>query len=167
MITAYVNISFSFIVIRVRGRKMQEVLTVAIVFGMVSWVTWVIANAIRRGQTARTVANLHSKLLDKCTSNQELLSYLESQSGRRFLESTTTSEANPSGRILNAIQAGAITALAGGAMLIVRTEQRMDWDGREFLLICGAVLLAIGVGYLVSAAMSYVLCRSWGLFRQQ
>jgi len=146
---------------------MNEVLTVGIIFGMVSWVTWVIANAIRRGQTARTVANLHSKLLDKCTSNQELLSYLESQSGRRFLESTTTSEANPSGRILNAIQAGAITALAGGAMLIVRTEQRMDWDGREFLLICGAVLLAIGVGYLVSAAMSYVLCRSWGLFRQQ
>jgi len=50
-----------------------------------------------------------------------------SQSGRRFLESATTSEANPSGRILNAIQAGAIAALAGGAMLIVRTEERFDW----------------------------------------
>ena len=146
---------------------MQEVLTVAIVFGMVSWVTWVIANAIRRGQTARAVASLHSKLLDKCTSNQELLSYLESQSGRRFLESTTTSEANPTGRILNAIQAGAIAALAGGAMLIVRTEERFDWDGRQFLVICGSVLLAIGLGYLVSAIASYVLCRSWGLFRSQ
>jgi hypothetical protein len=144
---------------------MQEVLTVAIVFGMVSWVTWVIASTIRRGHTARAVANLHSKLLDKCTSNQELLSYLESQSGRRFLESTTTSESNPSGRILNAIQAGTIAALAGGAMLIVRTEERLDWDGREFLVIFGSLLLAIGLGYLVSAAVSYVLCRSWGLFR--
>jgi hypothetical protein len=146
---------------------MQEVLTVAIVFGMVSWVTWVIASTIRRGHTARAVANLHSKLLDKCTSNQELLSYLESQSGRRFLESTTTSESNPSGRILNAIQAGTIAALAGGAMLIVRTEERLDWDGREFLVIFGSLLLAIGLGYLVSAAVSYVLCRSWGLFRSQ
>jgi hypothetical protein len=146
---------------------MQEVLTVAIIFGMVSWVTWVIANAIRRGHTARAVANLHSKLLDKCTSNQELLSYLESQSGRRFLESTTTSESNPSGRILNAIQAGTIAALAGGAMLVVRTEEHLDWDGREFLVIFGSLLLAIGLGYLVSAAVSYVLCRSWGLFRSQ
>jgi hypothetical protein len=146
---------------------MQEVLTVAIVFGMVGWVTWVIASTIRRGHTARAVADLHSKLLDKCTSNQELLSYLESQSGRRFLESTTTSGSNPSGRILNAIQAGAIAALAGGAMLIVRTEERLDWDGREFLVIFGSLLLAIGLGYLVSAAVSYVLCRSWGLFRSQ
>ena len=146
---------------------MQEVLTVAIVFGMVGWVTWVIANAIRRGHTARAVADLHSRLLDKCTSNQELLSYLESQPGRRFLESTTTSGSNPSGRILNAVQAGSIAALAGGAMLIVRTEQRFDWDGRQFLVIFGSVLLAIGLGFLVSAAISYVLCRSWGLFRSQ
>lgn len=146
---------------------MQEVLTVAIVFGMVGWVTWVIANAIRRGHTARGVADLHSKLLDKCTSNTELLSYLESQSGRRFLESTTTNEANPPGRILNAIQAGAIAALAGGAMLIVRTVEHVDWDGGEFLVVFGSVLLAIGLGFLVSAAISYVLCRSWGLFRSQ
>jgi hypothetical protein len=146
---------------------MQEVLTVGIVFGMVSWVTWVIANAIRRGRTARAVADLHSKLLDKCTSNQELLSYLESEAGRRFLESTTTSGANPSGRILNAVQAGAIAALAGGAMLIVRTEEHFDWDGRQFLVVCGAVLLAIGLGFLVSACISYVLCRSWGLLRSQ
>jgi hypothetical protein len=146
---------------------MQEVLTVAIVFGMVGWVTWVIATTIRRGHTARAVADLHSKLLDKCTSNQELLSYLESQPGRRFLESTTTSGANPSGRILNAIQAGAILSLAGGAMLIVRTAERIDWDGGEFLVVCGSVLLAIGLGYLVSAGISYVLCRSWGLFRSQ
>src|SRR6185369_13798843 len=144
---------------RVRRRKMQEVLTVAIVFGMVGWVVWVIANAIRRGHTARAVADLHSRLLDKCTSNQELLSYLESQPGRRFLESTTTSGSNPSGRILNAVQAGSIAALAGGAMLIVRTEERFDWDGRQFLVIFGSVLLAIGLGFLVSAAISYVLCR--------
>jgi hypothetical protein len=146
---------------------MQEVLTVAIVFGMVGWVVWVIANAIRRGHTARAVAELHTRLLDKCTSNQELLSYLESQPGRRFLESTTTSGSNPPGRILNAITAGMIASLSGAAMLIARTEEHFDWDGRQFLIVFGSVLLAIGVGFLVSAVISYVLCRSWGLFRSQ
>jgi hypothetical protein len=146
---------------------MGEVLTVGIIFGMVSWVTWVIATNIRRGHSARAVAALHSKLLDKVTSNQELLAYVESDAGRRFLESSTTSGANPSGRILNAVQAGAITALAGTAMLIVRTEERFDMDGREVLVVCGAILLAIGIGFLVSACISYVLCRSWGLFRTQ
>ena len=146
---------------------MHQVLTVAIVFGMVSWVTWVIATNIRRGATARAVASLHSKLLDRCTSNQELLSYLESEAGRRFLESSTTSGSNPPNRILNAVQAGAILSLAGGAMLLVRNAEHIDWDGGEFLVVCGSVLVAVGLGFLVSAAISYVLCRSWGLFRSQ
>jgi hypothetical protein len=68
---------------------------------------------------------------------------------------------------LNAVQAGFITALAGTAMLIIRTEERIDMDGREVLVVCGSLLLAIGVGFLISACISYVLCRSWGLFRTQ
>ena len=64
---------------------MPEVV-VAIIFGVFGWVVWVITTNIRRSKAARAVADLHAKLLDRCSSNNELLMYLESESGRRFLE---------------------------------------------------------------------------------
>ena len=143
---------------------MHDVFIVGIIFGMVSWVSWVIATNIRRGHTARNVAQLHSKLLDRCTSNQDLLSYLESEPGRQFLESSSTTGANPPGRILNAIQAGAIFALVGGALLIVHTGWT-DQDAQQALVIFGSVALAVGLGFLISAAISFMLCKSWGLLR--
>ena len=144
---------------------MQEVFTVGIVFGMISWVVWVIATNIRQGHVAGNVARLHSQLLDKCASNQDLLSYLESGPGRRFLESSATSGANPSGRILNAVQAGAIFTLVGGAILIAHRGMTVGFDERQSLLLIGSIALAVGIGFLISAAVSYVLCKSWGLLR--
>jgi hypothetical protein len=145
---------------------MKEVFVVSIVFGMISWVTWVIASSIRKGHSARAVADLHSKLLDKCGSSQELVAYLESKAGQRFLESTATVPTDPPTRILNAIQAGFILALAGGAMLLVRMEIG-DLDTRLSLVVSGSVSLAVGLGFLLSAAVSYILCQSWGLMRSQ
>jgi hypothetical protein len=141
---------------------MPEIPIVAIIFGVFGWIVWVIATNIRRSKTAREVADLHAKLLDRCAANQDILRYIESEPGRRFLESATVGQAAPHTRILNAVQAGAILALAGAAILIVRgIEESMDV--RDFLAFLGAVLAAIGVGFLISAAVSYGLCRSWGL----
>ena len=143
---------------------MHDVFIVGIIFGMFSWVTWVIATNIRRGHVSRQVAQLHSKLLDRCASNQDLLSYLESEPGRQFLESSSTTSANPSGRILNAVQFGAIFSLVGGALLIVHTGWT-DEDARQASVIFGSVALAAGLGFLISAAISFMLCKSWGLLR--
>jgi hypothetical protein len=38
-----------------------------------------------------------------------------------------------------------------------------NFDTGEFLLISGAIALAIGVGFLLSAATSFALSKSWGL----
>jgi hypothetical protein len=141
---------------------MPEIPIVAIIFGVFGWVVWVIATNIRRSKAVRHVADLHAKLLDKCAANQDLLRYIESEPGRRFLESATVGQTAPASRILNAVQAGAILALAGAAILIVRTIEE-SMDVRDFLAFLGAVLAAIGVGFLISAAVSYGLCRSWGL----
>ena len=86
---------------------MPEVV-VAIIFGVFGWVVWVITTNIRRSKAARAVADLHAKLLDRCSSNNELLMYLESESGRPFLELASTSGATPFTRILNAVQAGIV-----------------------------------------------------------
>jgi hypothetical protein len=133
-----------------------------VIFGTIGWVSWTISTNIRRSHAARGVAQLHSKLLDKCAASQDLVAYLESETGRKFLDSASTESANPSGRILNAIQAGAIVLFIGIAELIVRMTV-LNTDEDHFLLVSGAIALAVGIGFLISAATSFVLCKSWGL----
>lgn len=131
---------------------------------MVGWIVWVISNNVRRRQATEKAAALHAKLLDQCAANNDLLRYIESEPGRRFLDSATTESSNPVGKILGAIQAGTILTLLGLAGIIVR-QAIIDTDGRQLLLVLAAGALAIGLGFLISAAVSYAMCKSWGLLR--
>ncbi|MBV8833163.1 MAG: hypothetical protein JO108_28530 [Acidobacteriaceae bacterium] len=140
----------------------DDIFIVPTIFFTFGFIVWTIATNIRRSKAARAVADLHTRVLDKCAASQDLLSYLESDAGRQFLESAGTETTNPSGRILNAVQAGFILSLVGGAFLAVRAAP-IDPDASQILLVLGSVALAIGVGFLLSAATSYVLCKNWGL----
>ncbi len=139
-----------------------EIVVVPTIFGTFGWVVYTISANIRRAHTARAVAELHAKLLDKCAGSQDLLAYMESASGRKFLESAGAEAAQPWSRILNAMQAGFVLALVGVAEMLVRTVEQNP-DTSEFLLVTGAVALAIGAGFLLSAATSFLLSKSWGL----
>lgn len=140
------------------------VLIVGTLATLVGWIVWVISTNVRRRQTTEKLAALHSKLLDRCANSDELLRYLESDVGRRFLESAAVETSNPAGRIMGAIQAGLIFSLLGVAGLIIR-QGTVDIDGRQVLLVLGSGALAIGIGFLISAIASYALSRSWGLLK--
>jgi hypothetical protein len=147
----------------------EDIIIVPIIAGVLgftfSWVVWVLASNIRRSKTTRSVAELHAKLLDRCSASNDLLMYLESESGRRFLESATSETASPFPRILNAIQAGAILFLLGLSTVMVRLALD-DPNARQAFLLLGSAALSIGAGFLISAAISYSLCRSWGLLKR-
>ena len=143
---------------------MTPVFIVGILASLVGWIVWVISTNVRRRHATEKVAVLHGKLLDQCANSNELLRYLESEQGRRFLESATIEVSNPAARILGAIQAGLIFSLVGVAGLVVRPSM-FDSDGREGLMLFASIVLAIGVGFLISAMASYVLSRSWGLLK--
>lgn len=140
----------------------SDVPIVATIFGTFGWVVYTISTNIRRAHAARAVADLHAKLLDKCAASQDLVAYLESGSGQKFLESAGAEGSQPWSRILGAMQAGFVLSLVGVAELVVRTIETNS-DTAEFLLVSGAIALAIGVGFLISAVTSFVLSKSWGL----
>ena len=143
---------------------MPEVVIIPVIFGVFGWIVWTITTNIRRAKMARIVADLHGKVLEKCSASQELMGYVQSDAGRRFLESAATSHANPTSRILNAVQAGTILSMLGGAAIAVSRWYR-EVEAQEFLMTLGYLVMALGVGFLISAAISYVLCKSWGLLR--
>jgi hypothetical protein len=131
-------------------------------FVALCWIVWTIATNLRRTRVARLVADTHARVLDKCAAGNEMISYLESEAARKFLDSAATETANPAGRILNAFQTGIILTLVGIAGFLLRLAN-FERDADRFLLVVGAIAFAVGVGFLISAATSLFLCRSWGL----
>jgi hypothetical protein len=89
-----------------------------------------------------------------------LLAYVQSDGGRQFVRSLTTEQTTPYGRILSAAQAGTIMLFLGVALLILRS--RVEDAGTAFMVF-GTLITAMGIGFGVSAAVSYFLSRSFGL----
>jgi hypothetical protein len=114
-------------------------------------------------------AEVHNKILDRFGSNEELLAYIDSPAGRRFLEATPIAPnamapariGAPFGRILVSVQLGVLLmALAIGLMFV---SNRAIEEVQQLLRGLSIVAFCLGIGCVVSAAASYVLSRRLGL----
>ena len=140
----------------------SDVPIVATIFGTFGWVVYTISTNIRKAHAARAVADLHSKLLDKCAASQRPCRISGKWFRQKFLESAGGEGSLAMVAHFAGCRLGSYSVLAGIAELIVRSFEQNP-DTSEFLLISGAVALAIGVGFLVSAVTSFALSKSWGL----
>lgn len=145
---------------------MNDSLAITLTMGLcacaLGWVVWVIAVNIRRSRTSKQVTDLHSRLLDRFAGNQDLIAFLEGESGRRYFDALGSEVKDPLSRILNGIQLGVVLVLLGLSLLLVRTAQTDD-IARNTLLTIGVPGVALGVGFLISAFISHKLSSSWGL----
>jgi len=137
----------------------------------VLWVTKVLLENRRWSRMAKVQAEVHTKLMEKFASSQELQAYMETEAGKRFLESAPipidldqrARVSAPLGRILWSAQVGFILTLAGIGLLAVRFYVP---DAEKALLVFGTLGLTLGVGFLFSAVAAYVLSRHLGLFER-
>jgi hypothetical protein len=148
---------------------MPESLAVTIILctiaSVLGWSIWVIAVNIRRSRWGKQVAELHSKLLDRFAGSQDLIAFLEGDAGRKYFESLAFDLKDSTSRILNSIQLGLALASLGLSLLLVRSGQD-DPLTRKILLLIGAPVTALGIGFLASAAISHRLSKAWGLFNK-
>jgi hypothetical protein len=138
----------------------EEVVIFPIMFGLVGFIAWIIFTTIGRYKTAKLQVGVQTKLLEKFGSGQDLLAYVQSDAGKRFSESLAMEQRTPYGRILGAAQAGVILVLLGLAFLFLRGRVP---GAEEGFLVSGTITLSLGVGFAVSAALSYFLSKSFGL----
>ncbi|MGB6485001.1 MAG: hypothetical protein WBE86_16070 [Candidatus Acidiferrales bacterium] len=138
------------------------------------WIVRVISNNRRRQRIAEVQKEMQSKLFEKFGTSQEMIAYLNSEAGSKFLDSATIEQTRPFGRVLGAIQAGLILFLLGIAMLFVRlTMPSVGFNAIEqahsahAILGFSFLLMALGVGFLASAGVSYKLSKEWGLFDRE
>ena len=113
-------------------------------------------------------SEVHGKLIDKFTSNQELAAYMETEAGRKFLEAAPIpigieqDRRMPSAvaRILTPLQAGIVMVLLGIGLLSLR-HAGPDMDTP--MLVFGTVVLMPGIGFIISAGVSWLLAAKLGL----
>jgi hypothetical protein len=117
---------------------------------------------------SRVQAEVHTKLLDRLTTNEDLLAYIQSPAGRRFLESapiTLDEEPRattaPVSRILWSLQAGLVLVALGSGFWFV--QQNVTPEAAEGFFIIGVLAVALGVGFTASAVLSYVVSTRLGL----
>ncbi len=131
----------------------------------VLWVVRTILENRRWNKSLKVHEDVHTKLIDKFASGQELTAYMESAAGRRLLEWTPPSIEGrmpfAAGRILWSLQAGLILGLAGVGLLSVRHYVP---DATQPLLVFGMLGLTIGLGFCLSAVLSYGISKHLGLF---
>jgi hypothetical protein len=134
--------------------------------------TWLIRTTIdyrRWNRISKVQTDVHTKLLDRFTANEDLLAYIQTPSGRKFLESAPIplqEEARtigaPFSRILWSVQAGVVLTLAGAGLLFV--NGRVAEEVAQVLFVVGVLTVALGLGFVASAAVAYGISRRLGLF---
>ena len=146
------------------------------VFAVVTWLlVWIVRAIVdhRRWLRVSTIqTEAHSKLLDRFSSSEELLAYIKTPAGARFLESAPLSTESasagpravsaPLNRILWSVQAGVVLLLAGMAVIYARHQVTYE-EVRQMFFMIGLVAAGIGVGFILSALASYALSKRLGL----
>jgi hypothetical protein len=141
---------------------------VAAFLGVLVWVIRSIIDHRRWLRLSRVQAEVHTKLLDRLTTNEDLLTYIQSPAGRRFLESapiTLESEPRattaPVSRIIWSLQAGLVLAALGAGFWLV--QHNVTPEAAEGFFIIGVLALSLGVGFTASAILAYVVSTRLGL----
>jgi len=143
-----------------------------LVLGFAYWSIRTVIEHRRWLRVSKVQSEVHSKLLDRFTSNQDLLSYVETSAGKHFLESGPISiepQARgikaPLNRILFSVQVGVVLALGGLGLNIV--SQRLSHpEIAEPLVVVGVLAIALGIGFVLSAFIAYLMSRKLGLLEQ-
>ena len=134
---------------------------------------WILRSALEHRRWNRMVKvqmETHTKLLDKFGSSQDMLAYMDSEAGKRFLETPVFDAQNkrsialPYGRILWSVQIGVIAAVLGMGLLSLRGKVNADADVP--FLVFGTLVLILGVGFLLSGGVSYGLAKYLGLLKR-
>jgi hypothetical protein len=120
-------------------------------------------------KASQVQAEVHTKLMDRMTSNEELLAYAQSPAGRRFLEAAPmrpeaegASFSAPVGSIIWSLMAGIVLTVLGVGFRYAGNFVKDD--GHDAIIVVGVVVLSLGVGFILASVMAFAVSSRLGLF---
>jgi hypothetical protein len=139
----------------------------------VAALAWGLRSALDHRRWLRAIriqTDAHTKIVDRLASNEDLLAYVQSPVGQRFLSALPTFPSSdsvphamsaPFNRILWSVHAGVVLA-TGGVGLWFAKNGVID-EVAQPLYVVSILAIALGVGFVLSALASYALSRQLGL----
>jgi len=157
------------------ARVWEEMVTDVSVFAgfalAVSLIAWLIRTFIdsrRWNRLTKVQTDVHTKILDRLSSNDDLLAYMNSPAGSKFLESAPIvldagprTVSAPLSRILWTVQGGVVLLAAGVGLEIV--SRQLIYDAAVPIHALGILGMALGIGFILSAIISFMISRHLGL----
>ena len=134
------------------------VLPLIIVFW--GWVVW----AILEWRKMRHKSMLQGKIVDKFPTAQEFNDFLQSQEGNKFLNFLKFNGLAPRAKILSSLSKGVILSTFGIALVIIG---QIFTEEMKYFNAFGIVIIALGVGFLISTFISYKLSKKWGIIEEE
>ena len=145
------------------------VFVVITVLSALAWIVRTLIDYRRWHRLSKVQSEAHAKLLDRFTANDELIAYVQSPAGAKFLQSApialdpgAQSLGAPFARILWSVQAGLV--LGAGGLGLYFVSGRVDPEVMQPLFTTGVLALSLGLGFVASAAVSFALSKRLGLF---
>ena len=148
-----------------------------VMFG-IGTVGWILRSGIdyRRWQRAMKIqTEAHTKIVDRLASNEDLITYMNSAAGQRFLaaapiaaatvDTPATPVAAPINRILWSVQAGVVLAVAGFGLFIAKGG--IIDEAAQAMQVLSILVMALGFGFVLSALASWALSRQFGLVQSR
>lgn len=135
------------------------------------WLTHVLLENRRWNRIFKLQTDVHNRLIERFGTSQEMLTYMNTESGKRFLEATPIATGidrrqpmpSPVARVLTPLQIGIVMTLLGAGLIGMRHSVI---GGDNPLLILGTIVLMPGLGFIISAGVTWVLARHLGLMPQ-
>lgn len=148
---------------------MAGVFLVIIFVGVVTWLVRTFIQHRRWLRASQVQADVHTKLMERMTSNDELLAYVQSPAGRRFLEAAPLRPETegpqlsaPIGSIIWSMMAGVVLSILGVGFRYAGNFVKDE--AHDAFVVVGVIILSLGFGFIIASLMGYVLSSRLGLF---
>ncbi len=140
-----------------------------VVTAVLAWLVKTMIAQRRWSRLSRVQTEVHGKLLDRLASSEELLAYIQSPPGRRFLESAPipVDDACPAARapitrLLWSVQAGLVLVAGGIGLQLIAA--RAPQGAAQPLSALGTFAISIGIGSVLAAIVAFGISRRLGLW---
>lgn len=160
-----------------RGREMRDgdiamMFLLSLFLGVFAWLVKISMGYRRWVRILRMQEEMHSKLLGRFSSNEDLLAYMQTPAASQLLESTALLEGGlqspsaPLARILWSVQAGLVLAFGGIGLYYAFLNLSPDHANEAFFVV-SVLSIALGIGFIISAVFAYAFSKKLGLLEQR
>jgi hypothetical protein len=138
--------------------------------GVIGGIAWLVHATIQHQKWLRLSkghADAQAKILERFTSNEDLLNFIQTPAGRQFLESSSMPEQSkavsaPISQILWSVQIGLVLFAGGIGLNFVSADEMGELTSGIFRIV-STLVIALGAGFVLSGISSYMLSKKFGL----